>query len=333
MANKVETDAIAFGTLQQAAEWFALLRSDDITEVDRINWKKWLSDSVEHRRAWERVESVSHQFDAFTPQQEQTAAINALNVASRANKQRRRALKMLSLICTVGAVAWTASQMTPVQQAWLAYSSDYSTAVGQTRDVTLADGTQVWLNTASALNVRFQPDLRRLALRSGEILIETAVDQIVPPRPFVVDTSQGRLRAIGTRFTVRQLDNMTHLSVFAGAVEITPAQASTSSQIIEAGQQVLFSASGIEKPDAVDPAREAWAKGVIFADNLTLAEFITELSRYHQGYLACSPEVAELRVVGAYPLHDLNKIFTMLETALPVKVKTTFSWWVSVQAR
>lgn len=333
MNNKGKADAIAFGTLQQAAEWFALLRSDDIKEADRIDWQKWLSDSTEHRRAWERVESVSHQFDAFTPRQQQKAALNALDAASRVSNQRRRALKMLTLICTIGTVTWTASRMAPVQQAWLAFSSDYATLVGQTRDVVLADGTQVWLNTASSLNVRFQPHLRRLDLRGGEIFIETATDPAVPARPFVVDTMQGRLRALGTRFTVRQLDGMTQLSVFAGAVEISPAKVSDSSQIIQAGQQVLFSADRIEKPSAVDPAHEAWTKGVLFAEDLSLAEFIAELSRYHQGYLACSPEVADLRVVGAYPLHDINKTFAMLETALPVTVKATFSWWVTVQPR
>ncbi len=333
MTNRLDADAIAFGTLQQAAEWFALLRSDSISDSDRISWQKWLSANAEHRRAWARVEAVSQQFETFTPEPEQSAAVNALDAASRARKQRRRALKMLTLLCTTGAVSWSVGQLEPVQRSWLAFSSDYSTAVGETRDVMLADGSQVWLNTASALNARYQPDLRRLVLLGGEILIETAKDPAVPTRPFVVDTAQGRLRALGTRFTVRQLDGITQLSVYKGAVEITPVAASGSAQIIDAGQQVLFSADGIEIPSAVDPANEAWAKGVLFADDLTLAEFVVELSRYHKGYLACAPEVAGLRVVGAYPLHDMQQTFAMLETALPVTVKATFPWWVSIQAR
>jgi len=333
MTNRLDADAIAFGTLQQAAEWFALLRSDSISDSDRIGWQKWLSANAEHRRAWARVEAVSQQFETFTPEPEQSAAVNALDASSRLRKQRRRALKMLTLLCSAGGVSWMAAQLDPVQRTWLAFSSDYSTAVGETKDVLLADGTQVWLNTASALNARFQPDLRRLVLLSGEILIETAQDPEQPARPFVVDSAQGRMRALGTRFTVRQLDGMTRLSVYAGAVEITPVKSSAPPQIIAAGQQALFSAEQIETPAVVDPANQAWAKGVLFADQLTLADFVAELSRYHKGYLACAPEVADLRVVGAYPLHDMNKTFAMLETALPVTVKTTFLWWVSIQAR
>lgn len=333
MTKHADTDAIAFGTLQQAAEWFALLRSDSINDSDRIGWQKWLSADVEHRRAWARVEAVSQQFETFSPEQEQAAAVNALDASSRLRKQRRRALKMLTLLCSAGGVSWMAAQLDPVQRTWLAFSSDYSTAVGETRDVMLADGSQVWLNTASALNARFRPDLRRLVLLGGEILIETAPDPAQPARPFVVDSAQGRMRALGTRFTVRQLDGMTRLSVYAGAVEITPVNSSAAPQLITAGQQALFSAEQIETPAVVDPASQAWVKGVLFADQLTLAEFVAELARYHKGYLACAPEVADLRVVGAYPLHDMNKIFAMLETALPVTVKTTFSWWVSIQAR
>ncbi|MNR90915.1 fec operon regulator FecR [compost metagenome] len=331
--SRADADVIAYGTLQQAAEWFALLRSDSISDSDRAGWQTWLSANAEHRRAWARVEAVSQQFETFTPEQEQSAAVNALDASSRVRKQRRRALKMLTLLCTTGGVGWMTARLEPVQRTWLAFASDYSTAVGETRDVLLADGTQVWLNTASALNARYQPDLRRLVLLGGEILIETAQDPAQPARPFVVDTAQGRMRALGTRFTVRQMDGMTRLSVYAGAVEITPANSAAAPQIIDAGQQVLFSAEQIETPVVADAAHQAWAKGVLFADQLTLAEFVAELSRYHQGYLACAPEVADLRVVGAYPLHDMNKTFAMLETALPVKVKSTFSWWVSIQAR
>ncbi|WZB74169.1 FecR domain-containing protein [Achromobacter insuavis] len=85
----------------------------------------------------------------------------------------------------------------------------------------LPDGSRVWLNTASAFNRDFQPGLRRLHLVAGEILIETGTDK---DRPFVVDTAEGRLRALGTRFTVRQEADATLLAVYQGAVEIRTAR-------------------------------------------------------------------------------------------------------------
>lgn len=53
------------------------------------------------------------------------------------------------------------------------------------------------LNSRSALDIEFDDNERRLHLRSGEILIQTAKGDT---RPFIVETEQGRLRALGTRF-------------------------------------------------------------------------------------------------------------------------------------
>jgi transmembrane sensor len=77
-------------------------------------------------------------------------------------------------------------------QAWVA---DYRTAIGEQREIILADGTRLWLNTASAINVYFNARERRIQLVTGEIFIATAKDT---RRPFQVDTAQGQLRALGT---------------------------------------------------------------------------------------------------------------------------------------
>ncbi|MFP3374059.1 FecR family protein, partial [Pseudomonas sp. SIMBA_068] len=84
----------------------------------------------------------------------------------------------------------------------------------------LADGSQLWLGAQSAVDLEFSALSRVLKLRFGEILVETAAD---PRRPFFVDTAQGRMQALGTRFAVCQLGDSTRLNVYAGAVEVCTA--------------------------------------------------------------------------------------------------------------
>ncbi len=326
------TEAIAFDVLEQAAEWFATLRAEDATPEQTQRWQAWLAASEAHRKAWQRVEAVGRQFDNVNAEKEQASALHALDAAAKGRQQRRRSLKMLVLLCATGAVAWGGSRSSLVQQSWLASVADYATGIGEMRQVTLADGSSVWLNTASALDAQFDSQLRRLHLRSGEILVETARDTMQPPRPLVVDTAQGRLRAIGTRFSVRQTEGLTTLAVFEGAVEVAPAD-TQQRLIVEAGQQVAFDNDRIDTPQPADTARQAWSNGVLFADHMRLDDFVAELARYRRGHLGCAPDVAELRVSGAFPLRDMDKTFAMLAAALPVEVKSTLPWWSTVQAR
>lgn len=314
-----------FESLQQAARWFACLRSEDVTDKDRAGWRAWHEQHAEHREAWKYVETVSQRFENLQPESEQHAAAAALKAAQRVT--RRQALNMIAILAGGGMLGWTTIQHAPLPA--MASGADYRTGTGEIREITLADGTRVWLNTASALNADYRPSLRHVRLVAGEVLIETAQDA---GRPFVVDTSQGRLRALGTRFTVRQFDGATYLAVYEGAVEVRTA-GNDATQVVQAGEQVTFSSDVISPPMPAERARKAWARNVLLADNIPLKDLIEELARYRRGHLGVTPAIADLRVMGTYPLDDPDRVLAMLESALPVQVRRTLPWWVTVEAR
>lgn len=311
-----------FDVLQQAAEWFALLSSDAVAESDRSRWQRWLEASPEHRSAWRRVESISRRFESL-PVGPARAALNA------AGRGRRQALKTFVLFCAAGAAGWHGVRTA----SWREWMADNRTGVGERREIALADGTRVWLNTASAIDIEYGSALRRIELLAGEILVETAPDTAIPPRPLEVDTGHGRLQALGTRFDVRLEDGACHLAVFDGAVEIRSAVAGSAVRILRAGQQTRFTRDGIDAPVAADTGRAAWARGLLLADDMRLGDFVAELSRYRRGYLGCAPGVANLRIVGAFPLGDTDRVLAALESTLPVKIHAVLPWWVTVGPR
>lgn len=317
-----------FATLEQAAEWFAVLRSGAVTDEERQQWHAWLDVREEHRLAWQKVEAISNGLSL--PKAAPEAASAALSAAVM---QRRRTLKMLSLFAITGLVGYGVSRSSDVQAVLADLNADYRSAVGEIRNLTLADGSELWLNTNSSLDQQYDARIRRVTLRKGEVMIATHPDTQSPPRPFIVYSAEGSLRALGTRFSVRQLDGKTRLSVFEGRVEITPLDAQAGSRIIESGQQVDFNRSEVAPVSAVDQTQQAWSQGLLVADNMSLGDFIEELARYRSGYLACDPAVADLRVVGGFPLNQADQALAMLEASLPVKVHETFPWWVTVRAR
>ncbi|MBK1615504.1 hypothetical protein CKO44_18750 [Rubrivivax gelatinosus] len=200
---------------------------------------------------------------------------------------------------------------------------------GEQREIVLDDGSRVWLNTGSALDAEFAADRRRLLLHAGEILVETAADRF--RRPFWVDTADGRMQALGTRFAVCLSAGRTRLDVFDGAVRVRN-QAGAVLQV-RAGEHTVFDADGLGRVDAADPAREAWSRGLVVADGITLAELVAELARYRRGHLGVAPAVAGLKVVGVFPAQDPERALAMLEAALPLRVQRTLPWWVSLEPR
>lgn len=316
--------------LRQAAEWFAALGAADAGERDRARWHAWHEARAEHRRAWQRVLAISGQL--AVPQAERAAAEAALDAARQAG-QRRRAIKALALFGVSTGVGWAAWTSPPGQTLLAGLGADYRTGKGDTGEFTLADGSRLWLDTASAADADFGPTLRRIVLRSGRFLVETATDGARPARPLVVDTAEGRLRALGTRFGVQQMSGTTELAVYAGRVEVRPSDPAAGVRIVETGERLRFTHQTIEAPQAAALAGEAWARGVLLADNLPLPVFVAELARYRRGLLHCDPVLAHLRVAGGYPLSDPDRALAMLEAALPVRVRQRLPGWVVVEAR
>ena len=94
-----------------------------------------------------------------------------------------------------------------------------------------------------------------------------------------------------------------------------------------------FTADAIDAPERADPAREAWSRGVILADDVALGALIAELDRYQHGHIGVDPAVAGIRVVGRFPADDPDRMLAMLERDLPIRVRRTLPWWVSIEAR
>lgn len=328
MSHAAESGAPAdFESLEQAAQWYAALHDDGGPE-QRDAWARWLDERPQHRRAWAHIEAVSLRFAPLRVDGERDASARAVQVAAR-RTSRRQVLGSLAMLGGTGLAGWLAWRFTPLADRLTAWRSDYRTGVGERRDIVLADGTHVWLNTNSAFNVDYSDAHRRVTLTLGEILVDTGHDPL--GRPFYVETASGRMQALGTRFTVRHDDGITLLVVFEGRVQIRNRAGQV--EMVEAGQQRTFTSDTIAGVQAADPAREAWSRGVILADDITLGALLTELSRYQFGHLSVDPAVAGLRVVGRFPADDPARMLAMLERDLPIRVRRSLPWWTSVAAR
>ncbi|MBK4999839.1 FecR family protein [Pseudomonas sp. S31] len=311
--------------LQAAAAWFARLHGAADDPATLTQWNTWLAEDARHRLAWRYVESINQRFGNLHA--DANHAHQVLNTVHRQRHSRRGVLGGLCIAGSAGLLGWGSWRQGWIDSpsAWLA---TYRTGLADVRPLTLTDGTRLWLNGQTALDVQFDESVRQLRLYRGEILIETAAD----PRPLQVLTRAGRMQPLGTRFSVRDQGLLTTLSVFTGTVQATCAESGRVLRV-EAGQMTLFDAQQGSTPGAATALRQDWSRGVLVAEDMPLRQVIEVLRDYRHGYLGIDPGLDDLRVVGTYPLLDSDRTLAMLERALPVRVVRTLPWWVSVEAR
>jgi transmembrane sensor len=316
---------IAPAVADAAAAWLTVLMSDDASEQDRQRWQAWHAADPEHARAWRHIEAVSARLGLLDP----GAAYRSLASGAPKSPARRRALKLLAWSGAAGAGGLLLTRMPAWQQA----TADYRTGTGERRDLVLGDGSRISLNTASALDVRFDARQRRLQLLRGEAYIVTGHGSPAAPepRPFLFDTPAGRVQALGTRFMLHHHDGRTEVSVFEGAVRVTP-RAGAASQVLQAGQRVGFDARGLGPLAIADAQTAAWKEGLIIADERRLDAFLADVARYRHGILRCDPAIAGLKVSGVFPLQDTDQILASLPQALPVRVHARTRYWVTLEA-
>lgn len=321
-------------TLQQAAEWFATLNDESVTEQQRAEWEYWLNQHSQHQQAWQYIENVGQRFNKAAQLgsqnlKGQSSTSHTLISAHTGRLSRRKALQGLGALCVMG-LSWRFSPLPKLAQDYAAaWRSDHHTSVGETLELALQDGGQLWLNTAAAVNINYQTTSRQIALLAGEIFIQTAADS--HNRPFIVNTAQGSLQALGTRFTVREYDNNSFLAVYEGAVKITTVRGET--KIIRAGQQAYFSERHIHPSSPAEATHETWTRGLIVANSISLKELVTDINRYQYTHIAVAPAIEHLRVMGTYPINQPDLVLTMLEDALPINVQRLLPWWVTLESR
>ena len=300
---------------QTASEWFARVSDASVTRADLDAWQHWRRAHPEHERAWQAIEQVLQRFSSL----DSGAAGQALRTPPA---NRRKALRSLLTVGFVVSSGWLGARHLP----WQAWTAEQQTAQGERREMRLEDGTQLVLNTATAIQVRYSASLRQVQLVRGELFVTTAPD--AQARRFVLATSLADLVPLGTRFSVRVERDWMRLSVHEGAVRIEQ-QAHT----VHAGETVELGPHGMSDTRANAAGADAWTRGVLVADNMRLADFVAELGRYRAGRLVCDPAVAELRLSGSFPLQRVDDALAAVAQTLPVRVVQVAPLWTRIEAR
>ena len=303
--------------LRDAAQWFARMGASPDDPALQLQWQAWYGDSAEHQWALQRLAALQARIGSV-PQALGWPVMEQVSLQG-AGVSRRNLLGGLVLGAGLASLGWSGYRSAPV---WMA---DLRTRTGEQRRERLADGTELVLDTSTAVDVAFNGETRLWILRAGNLHVTSGKD----PRPLIVRSAQGDMRALGTRFAVHQLEGRTRLSVYQHAVAVrTGSQAGET--VVASGKTVVIDQQGISQAHDLRAEEESWSRGRLTVDGWSLEQLVGELQRYRPGYLGCSPEVGRLRVSGTYPLDDIDVALTAIALSLPVRVQQYTRYWARI---
>ncbi len=281
---------------EQALQWLVELHAEGAQSARWDDYLRWCETSPAHQRA------------------AQTAERLWLGLGNTPRRPARKRLPMLGLALALllgGGLYWQGQS-----QGWMA---DQRTAVGERRQVQLADGSRLELAPQTRVDVHFEHDRRVLRLYAGEVFVQVAADA---QRPFEVEAQGGRMRALGTAFDVRRTQNTVQLTVTEHAVRVSLDDDAHVAEVHE-GQGLHYGTHWLSQPRAIDvEAMTAWRRGRLVFDAKPLGKVVEALGRYHHGMILIrDADLRELPVTGIVNTDDPAAQLELLQRALPVRIR------------
>ena len=286
---------------QQALDWWTCLRRADVTPQQRAAFALWRADPL-NAHAYQNVETLWQLL-------EQPA--HGIRHREQRHPVSRRAI-YAAAACLLLAIASVLS-VTPPLSTW---GSDYATATGQQQDLTLADGSQLHLDSDSAVDVTLSSSERRVRLLRGRVFLDVSHDG----RPFFVQAGQTRVQVLGTAFAVSHGAVQDEVTLLRGRVDVT---AGEQHQSLQPGQQLKVVDGQVQPPYAVDAERLlAWRDGQLRVRNAPLRDVLDELMRYQGGRVIWLDEhIGQRPISASFNLKQIDSAVDALISAQ--KLRTT----------
>lgn len=250
-----------------AVEWFARMRDSQVSEADAVAFEEWRSAHPAHARAYAEIETLWGAMDALP---------EPLPMAPEVQRRtwRWRSGVGYGAVGIAGAFClgfWTLGPPGGVS----ALLTDERAAVGETRQLTLPDGSAVTLASGSALSYDITARERRVTLVSGRAFFRVRHEAV---RPFIVAAGDGEIRDIGTAFEVVREASGASVAVSEGAVVVSVEDGGSTT--LHAGQAAAF--RGTIEPVQQRAPRDvaAWRSGRLIFVDTPLAEVIADLERH-----------------------------------------------------
>jgi transmembrane sensor len=302
----------------EAQAWLLHLTSGQATPADAEAFRVWLSRSEEHERAFVEARLLWDGLGAAAKSMRQSEAHGTrrrpIRLAHGGPRMNRRAFLGGLLAASAAAVCFLS--LDPPGHLWPALgelTADYRTTTGEQREVDVAPGVTVQMNTQTTINMR-QTASGHVAMElvSGEAQILTDARLV---HPFTVFAGAGSVRvAASSQCNVRCTGPQVQVICLGGETSLECGDEHVALQV---AHEVHYDARGVGEAVAVDPQNAvAWRQRVLVFDNQPLAEVVDEINRYRPGKIVLmDKQLAARKVHARFMLNQLTDVAALIHDA------------------
>lgn len=215
------------------------------------------------------------------------------------------------------------------------YKLALQTGHAQQRDMRLPDGSEISLAPHTRTRIVMYRDRREVRLEQGQMRFRVAQDI---ERPFTVTTEWGRVRVLGTVFSVGARGGQMRVEVAEGRVAVWPADhvAEPPPVSLTAGDAIEADQVGLGTPSRVPTdSVAAWRNGWLVFHNTPLYQVLAQWNDYlaRPLLLGSHPRLQQLRLSGSFPLRQPQAFLAGLPDMLPVRIQRNATGDVTVELR
>jgi transmembrane sensor len=309
--------------------------SGNCSEEEKFQVTQWQKASAENEGIFrEYAELWKHsktEDKGFNPNVEH--ALNTVNQklgiekSSSSNKVTRMVqyTRRIAAVVLVAACVWVTWQVS-LKKSGNPASIEIVTLQGEKKEVTLPDGSHVWLNSSSKLSYasKFEGNERKVALE-GEAYFEVAKN---PAKPFIIDAGTSLTTVLGTAFNLRARtgEKTVSLTVAEGKVAFTSKEVQVQDAIkLTAGDQGVLNleTKQLERIKNDDANFLAWKTGKLIFKNTALKQVVAKLTDFYgKNIRVDNISKAEIPFTSTFDHKTLQDVITIMEMSLGLKADT-----------
>lgn len=303
--------------LDTAILWHARIASPKATDGDWAEFTDWLDADPANGLAYDRVALADQVYGEALVEAPPAPALVPVNDNEQPVWYRRRSF--VALAASV-AVALFAAPLVLTNRDL----QTFETKAGETRVITLGDGSQIAMNGSTRLEVDMK-DKRFARLSDGEALFTIKHDA---NNPFTLEVDDHELVDVGTEFNVRQASDGLEVAVSDGAVQFNPR---SDALLVKAGNQINLASKQnkpiLSKTDTTNVG--SWRRGRLAYRDAPLSRIAADLSRLIGEPVTVGSGLSDKRFSGLLQIDkDRAQSMRRLEALLGVKATHGRNGWV-----
>ncbi len=186
---------------------------------------------------------------------------------------------------------------------------------GQRANLTLPDGTNVWLNARSEMRYPAAfTDNKRVVTLDGEAYFEVTHNG---DKPFVVQTNKCNVEVLGTKFNVEAYSDSEDFctSLMEGSVRVSNKENPSETLVLAPNQQVALVNGHLQSKLIVDFDPFRWKEGLICFKSMNFKELMSYFEKcYGIHIIIKNPKLADYICSGKFRISDgIDKALRILQ--------------------